>query len=133
MSAETAYRLAADGLLVLHVLFVAFLVLGLLAIYAGRWLGWRWVRNYRFRLLHLAGIGFVVLQSWAGAICPLTTWEMQLRTMAGQSSYQGSFIQYWLQQLLYYDAPAWVFILAYSVFGGLVLASWFIVKPRKRR
>lgn len=132
MSTETAYILAADALLITHTLFVAFVVLGLVAIYVGYWLSWSWVRNHWFRLIHLGGIGFVVLQSWAGLICPLTTWEMQLREKAGQSTYEGSFIQHWLQSLLYYEAPDWVFLLIYTLFGTLVLASWFVVRPKRR-
>ena len=129
MTSASFYLLAADALLIIHVLFVAFVVLGLIAIYLGLWLRWNWVRNFWFRILHLAGIGFVVVQTWAGMICPLTIWEMQLRNMAGQSTYEGSFIQHWLQYLLYYEAPQWVFILLYTLFAGLVLASWFIVRP----
>lgn len=128
---QSAYILAADFILLVHVLFVAFVVLGLVAIYVGFFLSWVWVRNFWFRVLHLVGIVIVVLQSWAGVICPLTIWEMQLRAKAGQAVYQGSFIQHWLQSLLYYDAPEWVFMLVYTVFGSLVLASWFIVKPRR--
>ena len=125
------YLLAADTILVIHVLFVAFVVLGLLAIYGGLWQSWRWVRNYWFRLAHMAAIGIVVLQSWLGVICPLTTWEMHLRRLAGDESYAGSFIQHWLQTILYYEAPAWVFVACYTLFGGLVVASWFIVPPER--
>ena len=132
MLSESTYILAADALLIAHVLFVVFVVFGLVAIYLGFWFSWGWVRNFWFRILHLGGIGFVVLESWAGVICPLTIWENQLRDKAGQSTYEGSFIQHWLQSLLYYEAPDWVFLVVYTVFGGLVLASWFIVKPRRR-
>ena len=133
MSDESIYILAADLLLIIHVLFVAFVVLGLVVISIGAWFSWPWVRNFWFRILHLMGIGVVVLQSWAGVICPLTIWEMQLRKLAGQSYYEGSFIQHWLHALLYYEAPAWVFMLVYTVFGSLVVASWFVVKPHSRR
>jgi hypothetical protein len=128
---DAGYRFAADALLVLHVLFVAFVVMGLVSVFVGRWLRWDWVRNLRFRALHLAAIGVVVVQSWLGVICPLTTWEMQLRHLAGDQTYAGSFVQYWLQALLYYDAPDWVFIVAYTGFGGLVVASWFLVPPTR--
>ena len=64
--------LAADLILVLHTLFVAFVVLSLPAILLGGVLAWPWVRNRCFRLLHLAAIAFVVVQSWLGMICPLT-------------------------------------------------------------
>lgn len=124
--------LLADTLLILHVLFVAFVVLGLFAVYAGYFLNWQWVRNRVFRIVHLCAIGYVVVQAWLGVVCPLTTWEMALRAEAGVATYSGSFIQYWLQSLLYYRAPEWVFIVVYTLFGSLVLASWFVVRPRKR-
>lgn len=127
---ESIYALAADTILVSHVLFVLFVVFGVVAIYVGHWLSWGWVRNFWFRILHLGAITIVVLQSWVGVFCPLTVWEMQLRERAGATTYEGSFLQYWLQTVLYYEAPAWVFILCYTLIGGLVLAGWFIVRPR---
>ncbi len=121
----------ADTLLILHVLFVAFVVLGLVAIYAGYFFNWRWVRNKTFRIVHLCAIGYVVVQAWLGVVCPLTTWEMALRAEAGAATYSGSFIQYWLHSLLYFTLPEWVFVVVYTLFGSLVLASWFVVKPRQ--
>ncbi|MFG6666408.1 DUF2784 domain-containing protein [Halomonas sp. HNIBRBA4712] len=128
----SAYLLMADIVLLFHVLFVAFVVGGLLAIYAGRLWGWRWVRHRGFRIIHLAAIGYVVVQAWLGLVCPLTTLEMALRAQAGQASYSGAFIQHWLQRLLYYTAPEWVFVVVYSIFGALVGASWWVVPPRAK-
>ncbi len=130
MTSSTFYSLAADAILILHVLFVLFVVVGLLLIYVGKLLSWSWVRNPWFRIVHLLSIGIVVLQSWFGVICPLTIWEMQLRSLAGDAVYSGSFITHWLNQLLYYQAPAWAFVLVYTVFGGFVLLSWHLVRPR---
>jgi hypothetical protein len=127
------YALAADGLLVLHTLFVAFVVFGLVLVVIGGLRQWQWVRNPWFRLLHLVAIGFVVVQSWAGQICPLTLWENSLRRCAGEAGYSQSFIGHWLETLLYYDAPAWAFVVAYTGFGTLVLATWWWVKPRFSR
>jgi hypothetical protein len=124
------YLLAADAILFLHTLFVVFVVLGLFAILVGRPLAWRWVRNPWFRSMHLAAIGVVVLQSWVGAICPLTTWEAALRDKAGGAVYPGTFISHWLEALLFYRAPQWMFIACYTAFGALVVASWFWVRPR---
>ena len=120
-------------MLILHALFVGFVVLGVVAIYLGPVLAWEWVRNIRFRVLHLAAITFVVVQSWAGAICPLTIWEMQLRELGGEETYEGSFIQHWLQVLLYFEAPGWVFAVVYTGFGVIVAASWIIVPPKSKK
>ena len=122
---------AADAILIIHVAFVIYVVFGLFTIYVGFVLKWSWIRNFWFRISHLIAIVIVALQSWVGMICPLTIWEMALREKAGDATYSGSFIQHWLQSILYYSAPEWVFVLSYSAFGCLVLASWFIVKPIK--
>jgi hypothetical protein len=124
------YRLLADFVLVVHVWFVLFVIIGLLLTLVGYFMKWGWVRNPWFRWLHLAAIGVVVLQAWAGVICPLTILENWLRAKAGGVTYAGSFIAYWLRSMLFYRAEPWVFTVAYSSFGALVLASWFFVKPR---
>lgn len=126
------YRALADGVLVLHVGVVLFVIGGLLLTLIGGRLGWRWVRNLAFRAAHLAAIAYVALQSWFGIMCPLTTLEQWLRARAGQVSYEGDFIAFWLGRLLFYEAPPWVFIAAYSGFGLLVALSWWLVPPARR-
>ena len=79
--------------------------------------------------MHLGCISVVVLQSWLGAICPLTHLEIFLREQAGDTVYPGSFISHWLESILYYQAPAWVFVVVYTLFGAAVLASWLWVRP----
>lgn len=128
---EPLLLLMADVVLVLHVIFVAFVVLGLLVIYLGYFCQWQWVRHKVWRIAHLAAVGYVVVQSWLGLVCPLTVWERALREKAGEVTYAGSFIQHWLHRLLFFEAPDWVFVLVYGVFGTLVLASWFVVRPHK--
>ena len=124
-----SYAIAADTILVIHGLFVVFVVLGLFLIYLGKLLSWQWVRNPWFRATHLLGISVVVIQSWFGIICPFTTWEMALRSRAGEAVYAGSFVANWVSEILYFQAPAWVFVVCYTLFGALVLFSWFLVRP----
>jgi hypothetical protein len=130
MESAFLFVLAADALLVVHVLFVAFVTIGLALILLGKPLDWGWVRNPWFRIAHLSAIGVVAFQSWIGFVCPLTTWEMALRERAGEVAYPGTFVSHWLEALLYYQAPAWLFTLCYTVFAALVIASWFWVRPR---
>lgn len=130
---DSLLLLLADAILIIHFLVVLFVVGGLLAIYLGHFLTWRWVGNKTFRLLHLLAIAIVVLQSWLGVICPLTVWEMALREKAGAATYAGSFVQHWLQYLLYYTAPDWVFIALYTGFAALVLISWYLVPVRTNK
>lgn len=126
------YQTLADAVLLIHFAVVLFVVGGLPLIPVGNRLGWRWVNGWGFRLAHLAAIAVVVLQAWLGQRCPLTTLESWLRLKAGSSGYRRSFIEHWVQRLLYYEAPAWVFTLAYSVFGLLVLAAWWRHPPGRK-
>ena len=125
--------LAADGLLTIHALFIVFVVFGLILIIAGLIRNWRWTRNPWFRFIHLGAIGIVVIQSWLNVICPLTIWENTLREKAGGVTYAGSFIRHWLHKLIFYQAEAWVFALAYSVFAALVVLAWYLAPPRFKR
>lgn len=130
MSKELLFLLAADGLLLLHSLFVGFVVFGQVLIVAGAWRRWSWIRNPWFRFLHLMAIGIVVIQAWLGRVCPLTTWEMALRARAGDAVYAGSFVAHWLEVFLYYRLPAWVFVVCYTVFAAIVVVSWIMLPPR---
>lgn len=123
----------ADAILVLHAAVVAFVVLGQLVIIVGWLRNWQWVRWFWLRLVHLSTIAFVVVQTWLGQLCPLTFWEQQLRAVAGEVAYEKSFIEFWLSKVLFYDLPWWVFIAAYTVFGLLVLVTWWRLPPIRKR
>ena len=131
MDSSTVTLLVADVILLLHVLFVIFVVLGLLIIFVGNALAWSWVRNPWFRLMHLLAIAVVVAHSWLNIMCPLTVIEMDLRTRAGDTAYSGSFVSHWLEVILYYQAPPWVFVVCYTTFGAIVVAGWFWVRPHR--
>jgi hypothetical protein len=127
------YQMLADAVLALHAAIVVFVVGGLAVIVAGNVRGWRWVNAPAFRIAHLGAIAFVIAETLFGVVCPLTTLEMWLRIQAGAATYSGSFIQHWLQRLIYYDAPPWVFAIVYSVFGLAVVAAWWYFPPRFNR
>lgn len=127
------YRSLADAVLVLHLVVVLFVVLGLVAIVIGnRWARWAWVNGRVFRLAHLAAIGLVALQAWLGQDCPLTTLESWLRVQAGARPYDKGFIEHWVQWLIFYQAPSWVFTLSYTGFALLVGLAWLAYPPRGR-
>ena len=125
--------LLANGVLLIHAGIAAFVVGGLVLTVVGNLNHWNWVNNIWFRAAHLAAIAVVVGESWLGLVCPLTTLEMSLRSRAGESSYGGGFIEHWLQQLLYYNAPLWLFVTVYTAFAVLVLATWYYFPPRFKR
>lgn len=123
------YQTLANAVLVSHVGIVLFILGGLVLTFVGAPLHWTWVKNFWFRTLHIVGIAYIAMEAWLGIVCPLTTLELWLRAKAGQTVYQGDFIAHWLRQLMFYEAPAWVFTAAYSAFGLLVVLSWFLVRP----
>jgi Protein of Unknown function (DUF2784) len=115
----------ANFILVFHAGVVLFNIGGLLAIWLGTWRGWGWVRNRTFRTLHLGLILFIVAEAILGFTCPLTLLEDWLRGTSGPSG----FIQRWVHVWLFWDLPAWVFIVAYTKFGALVAVTWKLVPP----
>jgi len=131
MNSSTLYLLLADTILLLHVLIVVFNIFSLIFIFIGKVFSWHWIRNPWFRLVHLITISIVILLSWLNSICPLTSIEMTLRSKAGDTTYSGTFISHWLETILYYQAPSWVFALCYTLFGVLVILSWFMIPPRR--
>ena len=127
------YQLLADAVLLLHFAIVLFVVGGLAFVVVGNLRRWRWVNRPWFRVAHLGAIGVVVAQAWLGQICPLTILESWLRKQAGEASYRASFIEHWVQRVLFFDVPTWMFTLAYTTFGLLVLTAWWYFPPRRNR
>jgi hypothetical protein len=124
------YRLLADVVVIVHAAYVLFVIFGLVAVLVGYLRRWEWVRNRTFRLVHLAMILLVVAEAWCGVVCPLTVWEQRLRALAGQTTYQGDFFPNLVHELLFYDAPTWVFTILYTLFGAAVAATLALVPPR---
>ena len=119
--------LLADIVLIVHFLFVAFVVGGLALTWIGAAFRWQWVRNFRFRVAHLAAIVFVAGEAIAGVWCPLTLWEAQLRGAQAEKS----FVAQWIHRVLFYEFPEWVFTAAYVLFALVVVASWRFVRPAR--
>lgn len=87
------YRILADAILVLHLAFIAFVMLGAFAVL--RWPRLAW--------LHLPAVLWAAGLTFAGGICPLTPLENRLRVAGGEAGYQGSFIEQYLTALIYPD------------------------------
>ena len=122
------YGLAADVLVVVHILYVGYVVVGLGLILVGWRRQWRWIRNPWFRLTHLIAILIVVYELMVKANCPLTVWEMQLRAVAGQPVNQTTFMDRLLSFILVADAPVWLIDGLYFAFG-LAIALLFVFAP----
>lgn len=121
--ARLIYRWFADAVLVLHLGFVLFVVLGGLLVL-------RWPR---VALLHIPAAIWGVLIEYTGWICPLTPLENSFRMRGGQTGYSGSFIQHYIQPVLY---PAGLTRATQLMLGSLLLilnlAAYGVVISRTR-
>ncbi|MSR58111.1 MAG: DUF2784 domain-containing protein [Planctomycetaceae bacterium] len=127
------YRLTADAVVILHAGYVSYVLIGQLLILVGILCRWSWIRNPWFRWTHLAAILIVVVESLLEITCPLTTLEQYLRRESGTTAYQGDFVGNWVHELLFFDFTPDVFTAIYTAFGLVVLATFLLVPPRRRR
>lgn len=121
---------AANAVLLLHLTYVSFVVVGLLAIVIGLMMRKSWARSPGLRIAHLTAIGIVVGETLLGITCPLTILERRLREAAGQPAVEGDFIASWVHRLMFFDLPPWLFATMYVAFGLTVLAIFLIAPPR---
>lgn len=104
----------ADAVLLIHATFVAWAVLGVLAV-------WRWPR---LAALHLPALAWVIWIEASGRVCPLTPLEVSLRREAGESAYTGGFIDHYVGGILY---PAGLTREAQWTMAGLLVAVNVVV------
>ena len=119
------HRLAADAVLLLHLGFILFVLLGGLLAVRWRWAPW----------LHLPAAAWGVYVELSGGLCPLTPLENRLRSAAGEAGYTGGFIEHYLLALIY---PAGLtheiqYVLAAIVVGVNGLAYAWVWRRRRRR
>ena len=86
-----SYRLIAEGVLVLHLGFILFVLLG-----AALAMRWRWLFA-----VHVPAVAWAIFIELTGGFCPLTYAENYLRHKAGQSGYAESFIEHYLVAIIY--------------------------------
>lgn len=118
------YRVIADFLLIFHLGFILFVLVGGFLAWRWRWLVW----------LHLPAAVWGAWIEFAGWICPLTPLENRFRRLAGQSGYEGGFIEHYLIPIIYPEG--WSLSLG-LVFGSIVtvinsLAYWGYLRRRPK-
>lgn len=118
--------LAGQLILAVHLVVIAFNVAGLALIPLGAALGWRWVRIRWLRLLHLASLAVVAVQAALGEACFLTVWQAVATGEAPEP-----LITSWVNSLIYWPLPMWVFTSAYIAVFAYVLALWWLVPVRR--
>jgi hypothetical protein len=120
------YRLSADAVLVIHLAFVGFVVLGALLVV-------RWPKVMPF---HIVALIWGLLIEFAGLTCPLTPLEVRLRELGGEEGYEGGFIEHYITSLLYPSGltrgtQIW---LGFLVLVPNVLAyGWIHLRKRRQR
>lgn len=85
------YRLLADAVLLLHLAFIIFVVLGALLVWRYRRLAW----------LHVPAVIWAGVIEFSGRGCPLTPLENHLRRLGGEAGYAGGFIEHYLLPVIY--------------------------------
>lgn len=118
----------ADVVLATHLVLIAFNVAGLVLIPIGGWLGWSWVKIRWWRVLHLVSLAVVAVQAALGRDCFLTIWQSVLSGRAPQP-----LITRWVNALIYWPLPPWVFTAAYIAAFVYTAALWWWVRPAARR
>ena len=86
-----AYQLAADGVLIVHLLFIAFVIFGGIAVF---WFPW-------VAFAHVPAAAWGAYTELTGRVCPLTTLEVELRRAGGGAGYSESFIEHYLEPVIY--------------------------------
>ena len=126
------YRFLADIAVLIHFLFILFLLGGLVLILLGLWRRWSIARSLRFRLLHLCGFLLVVGIEIAGYLCPLTYLENWLRQKQDPMTvYFGSFVAHYLEELIYLEVPLELIVLPTMLFALFTLVLFFIAPPKR--
>ena len=118
------YEIFADAVVVAHLCFILFAVLGGLLV-------WRWKR---LAWIHVPTFFWAMLIEWLGRLCPLTPLENLLRQRGGASGYETSFIAHYILPIIY---PPGLTRPVQLILGFLVLAincgiyGWIFRQKRK--
>jgi hypothetical protein len=123
-SGGAMHSLLAQLILAVHLAVIAFNVAGLVVIPLGAALGWRFVRLRWLRLVHLGSLGVTAVQALAGRDCFLTDWQSALSGEAPQP-----LITRFVNNLIYWPLPQWVFTAAYVGVFVYVVGLWWWVRP----
>lgn len=118
-----AYRVAADLVMVLHFLFVVFVLLGGIAVWRWFWVAW----------LHVPAFAWGVLVAVNRWICPLTPLEQRLRAAAGDEGYQGGFIAHYIEPLIYPEGVGYEFKMFFAGMLAILNVALYWHAWRRRK
>lgn len=115
---KTLFLAAADAVVVLHLFWIVFLILG--ALPGSRWQWVKWT--------HLAALAFSIALQVFGWICPLTHLEIWLRSLGGAQPYEGTFIRQYVEQAVYAEIPSDALLIGTLII--VALSWWLYRRPR---
>ena len=118
----------AEAVLAAHLAVILFNVFGLIAVPLGAVCGWRFVRVRWWRLLHLVSLAAVAAQAIFGRACILTIWQAAL---TGAAEGPTPLIMGWVNRVIYWPLPVWVFATLYVIVFGYALALFWLVRPAR--
>jgi hypothetical protein len=121
-------NILAEAVLIAHLAVIAFNLFGLIAIPLGGWLGWGFVRVRWWRRLHLGLLAVVALQALAGRACILTILQAAL---VGADTGRTPLIMGFVNRIIFWPLPLWVFTTIYAFIWVYALALWWIVPPAR--
>lgn len=119
-------RIAADLVLAVHLGFIVFVILGGLLL----------LRFPKIMYLHIPAAVWGAVVEISGRICPLTTWENDLRQSAGESGYAESFVEHYLVPIIYpagLTRDVQLTLAGIVVFANLVIYGWLLYRWNRSR
>lgn len=120
--------LLAEAVLAAHLAIILFNLFGLIVVPLGAARGWRFVHVAWWRVLHLALLAAVAAQALAGRACFLTVWQSEL---AGGAANPVPLIMGWVDRLIYWRLPIWVFAVLYALVFGYAMALLWLAPLRR--
>ena len=118
----------AAAILAAHLAIILFNLFGLIVVPLGAICGWRFVRVRWWRLLHLVSLAAVAAQAVFGHACFLTIWQASL---TGATGLPTPLIMGWVNRVIYWPLPVWVFATLYVIVFGYALALFWLVRPAR--
>jgi hypothetical protein len=125
--------LLANLVALIHIGYFLFIVLGTAGIIIGPRLGWRWIRNVWFRLLHLAAVYIVLIEEVFHIPCLLNVLQWGVRSAGGRDPQATEGVGLVLDGLLFRTIPGWALDVMYWSLGLGLLVLLYLVPPSSRR
>ena len=112
---KTLYIAAADLVVLIHFLWIVFLILGMIP--GARWVWVKWS--------HLAALAFSIVLQVCNWVCPITHLEAWLREAGGATPYEGTFIRHYLERIVYAQLPPNALFIGTLIVVGVSLWVYF--------